>query len=147
MIPGTTVRPRRSITRMPAAARGAAPPTAANRPFLIVTVVAIVLLPSIVWIRPLTNASCWSGAAAAAPRFYGLLTQQMPGLGNLATHRLEGLTAQMIRGFDVGRKQLRSGPTQLTGSHDTDRMAALESSQRRRVTVRPTNSRIRSRSP
>src|SRR5688572_23618240 len=66
MMPGTAVRPRRSTIRRPAAGLGAAPPTAVNRPFLMVTVFATVLLRSIVWIRPLTKTSSSAAAAAGA---------------------------------------------------------------------------------
>src|SRR5512142_3124 len=59
--PGTTVRPPRSMTRMPGPAAGAAF-TETNRPLRIVTDVAIVLAASIVWIRPLVSTSIGSGA-------------------------------------------------------------------------------------
>ena len=57
MMPGTTVRPFRSMIRTPGPGTGAPVPTATKRPFLIDTIVATVLLRSIVWIRPLTKTS------------------------------------------------------------------------------------------
>src|SRR5688572_10362028 len=62
MMPGTTVRPLRSITRAP---RPGVFPTAANRPPAIDTLVAMVLFRSIVWMRPLTKTR--SAAVACDP--------------------------------------------------------------------------------
>jgi hypothetical protein len=55
--PGTAVRPLRSITVVSCPEPGARPPTATNRPLRIVTVLAIVLRSSIVWIRPFVSTS------------------------------------------------------------------------------------------
>src|SRR3989449_10342545 len=57
MMPGTAVRPRRSITRVPGRGVGAAPSTVEKRPFRIDTVPAMVFLSSIVWILPFTRTS------------------------------------------------------------------------------------------
>ena len=65
MMPGTTVRPFRSTIRTPGPGTGAPVPTATKRPFLIDTIVAMVLLRSIVWILPLTKTS--SSVVPAAP--------------------------------------------------------------------------------
>src|SRR3954469_5929986 len=73
MIPGTTVRPRRSITCV---LGGAAPRcgralTATKRPSRIVSELATVFRASIVWMRPLTSISacgaCAASLAAAMP--------------------------------------------------------------------------------
>src|SRR6185503_11125313 len=65
MMPGTTVRPFRSMIRAPDAPGGALLPTATKRPFLVDTIVATVLLRSIVWIRPLMKTSSWLVPPAA----------------------------------------------------------------------------------
>ena len=69
MMPGTTVRLRRSMIRRPAAGLGAAPPTAANRPLRIVTVATTLFFASIVWMLPLTktSSSTAAGCASTAP--------------------------------------------------------------------------------
>jgi hypothetical protein len=68
MMPGTTVRPRRSITRVPARGGGALS-TAEKRPLRIDTLRAIVFFPSIVWILPFTKTRSSAVALCAAADF------------------------------------------------------------------------------
>src|SRR5687768_4923417 len=63
MMPGTTVRPLRSMTRAPGPG---VLPTATNRPLLMDELLATVFARSSVWMRPLTNTR--SAAAAFVPR-------------------------------------------------------------------------------
>ena len=57
MIPGTTVRPLRLMTRTPGPWACAPLPTAVKRPSLTVTDDTMLFPASIVWIRPLTKTS------------------------------------------------------------------------------------------
>mgnify|MGYP003575697380 CR=1 FL=1 len=68
MIPGMTVRPRKSMVRAPGVAAGAASPTVTKRPFRIVTARAMALFASIVWTLPLIRRRSGVPAAGATPR-------------------------------------------------------------------------------
>src|SRR5262245_1536342 len=101
MMPGTTVRPRRSMTRvfLPAWAFGRPVSTSRKRPSLITTEEAIVFFASMVWILPLmrmtSGSGCWfafacagatstlppaAAAALAAAVFMNLRRVKAPGL-------------------------------------------------------------------